>query len=63
MVNVSFVREKPLPQSPPPITEGNVIGWIRKNLFSGWLSSILTILSVLFLICLFERFYTLGLWW
>ena len=53
MVNVSFVREKPLPQSPPPITEGSVIGWIRKNLFSGWLSSILTILSVYFLyVCL-----------
>jgi len=53
MANISFVREKPLPQSPPPITESTTIGWIRKNLFSGWLSSVLTILSVYFIyVCL-----------
>ena len=53
MVNVSFVREKTLPQAPPPISESNIIGWLRKNLFSSWISSVLTILSVYFIyVCL-----------
>ena len=53
MANISFVREKSIPQLPPPISESNTIGWVRKNLFSNWLSTLLTILSVYFVyICL-----------
>mgnify|MGYP003321360963 FL=1 len=53
MSNISFVREKEIPQSPPPITESNAIRWVRQNLFSGWLNSLLTILSVYFIyVCL-----------
>ena len=53
MSSISFVREKAIPQSPPPITESNSIRWVRQNLFSGWFNSLLTILSVYFIyICL-----------
>ena len=53
MANISFVREKSIPQLPPPISESNTIGWVRKNLFSNWLSTLLTILSLYFVyICL-----------
>ncbi len=30
----------------PPVTEVGVLGWIRANLFRGWLNSILTIITV-----------------
>jgi general L-amino acid transport system permease protein len=33
----------------PPVTEVGVIGWVRTNLFKGWLNTILTIITVYFL--------------
>jgi len=39
----SYLRTKLSPNEAPPITETGVIGWIMKNLFSSWLSSILTV--------------------
>ena len=30
----------------PPVTEVGVVGWIRTNLFKGWLNSVLTIITV-----------------
>ncbi|RKT32118.1 L-glutamine ABC transporter membrane protein /L-glutamate ABC transporter membrane protein /L-aspartate ABC transporter membrane protein /L-asparagine ABC transporter membrane protein [Roseovarius halotolerans] len=44
-----FVRTEMLPEKTPPASEVGVIGWMRANLFSGWLNSILTILSLLFI--------------
>jgi general L-amino acid transport system permease protein len=41
----------------PPVTSVGVFGWLRKNLFSSWFNSLLTILA-LWLICNFA----IGLW-
>ena len=43
MIREPFVREAMLASKHPPILEGSYIGWVRKNLFNGWLNSILTI--------------------
>jgi general L-amino acid transport system permease protein len=42
----AFVRGEMLPQQEPPLTETGAIKWLRENLFSGWLNTILTILSI-----------------
>ena len=34
------------PSLPPPANERGAIGWLRHNLFSGWLNSILTLIGV-----------------
>jgi len=47
--NVAFVRHDQIPQSPPPARETGVVKWIRENLFSGWVNSILTILALYFI--------------
>ncbi len=36
-------------QVSPPINKINIISWLKKNLFSTWYNSILTVLSILFL--------------
>jgi general L-amino acid transport system permease protein len=46
MTQAAFVRTEMAPEQAPPITSSGVIGWMRKNLFDGWLNSILTILSL-----------------
>ena len=43
---VSYVRDTMLDQQEPPVTERGVIKWLRENLFSGWLNSVLTIASL-----------------
>ncbi|MBI1415621.1 MAG: ABC transporter permease subunit [Limimaricola sp.] len=42
----SYVRDKMLPQAEPPTLQKGAIKWMRDNLFSGWLNSILTIVSI-----------------
>ena len=37
------------PDQPPPVATVGVLGWLRKNLFSSWLNSIVTIVAVYFL--------------
>ncbi|MDT3686459.1 MAG: amino acid ABC transporter permease [Pseudorhodoplanes sp.] len=44
--DVSFVRQAPVAPLPPPVSETGVIGWLRKNLFSGPLNFVLTALSL-----------------
>ncbi len=44
---IGFVRETSLPPMAPPVSEAGLIKWIRQNLFSGWLNSVLTVLSLL----------------
>lgn len=46
--NVSFVRHEPIPPSPPPIAQTGAIKWVRENLFSNVINSVLTILSIYF---------------
>jgi hypothetical protein len=43
----TFVRSDMLPPQQPPLKEQGAIKWLRDNLFSGWLNSILTILGIL----------------
>ena len=43
----AFVATGDIPASPPPASEVGPVRWVRENLFSGWLNSILTILSLL----------------
>ncbi|WP_370229611.1 amino acid ABC transporter permease [Cognatishimia sp.] len=50
MSDVSFVRHDQIPPSPPPAREAGLVKWLRENLFSGWLNSILTILAVYFIV-------------
>jgi general L-amino acid transport system permease protein len=54
MSDISFVRTEMLPQQEPPATSVGVIGWMRQNLFSGWLNSIITVICAVFV------FYVLG---
>ena len=56
--NASYVRDAMLPPSPPP---SNAIGaqkWIKDNLFNGVLNSILTLLSLAFIVFLVYEFGT-----
>ncbi|MBK0329674.1 amino acid ABC transporter permease [Rhodobacteraceae bacterium F11138] len=46
---VTFVRDTMLPEKEPPLSTVGAIGWVRDNLFSGVLNSILTILSLGFI--------------
>ena len=44
--SIAFVRTSDVPPAPPPATETGAIKWVRENLFSGWLNTILTVLSL-----------------
>src|SRR5688572_21185059 len=47
---LAYVRVKPFDPLPPPLATRGVIGWLRANLFSGWLNIALTLLSVALLV-------------
>lgn len=44
---VPFVRETMLPEQVPPVAERGAVKWMRANLFDGWVSTVLTVLSLL----------------
>ncbi len=46
MRDLSFVRTKEIPPSPPPIGQSGLIKWLRENLFSNWFNTVLTIFSL-----------------
>ncbi len=48
--DVSYVRTQMLPEQSPPLSSTGVIGWMRENLFDGWLNSVLTVISVAFIV-------------
>ena len=50
MTEVSFVRTDMLPQQSPPVTAVGVIGWMRTNLFSGVINSIMTVIVGAFVV-------------
>jgi general L-amino acid transport system permease protein len=50
----AFVRTEMLPQSPPPASSVGLVGWLRANLFSSWLNTLVT------LICLAVIWYVLA---
>ncbi|MFI0394683.1 amino acid ABC transporter permease [Paracoccus jiaweipingae] len=44
---VPFLRETMLPPAPPPARQAGAVRWLRENLFSGPLNTVLTVLGVL----------------
>ncbi|WP_323785934.1 amino acid ABC transporter permease [Thalassovita sp.] len=61
MNDVSFVRTEMLQQQTPPATSVGIVGWMRENLFSGWLNSILTVVSGLFVLFVLEAILSWAL--
>lgn len=49
MSDRSFHRTEMLPEQPPPVSESGALGWLRTNLFSGPVSSITTVVTVVLL--------------
>jgi general L-amino acid transport system permease protein len=47
---MSFVRTNPTAPRPAPVFARGAIAWARGNLFAGWTASILTILSIAFVL-------------
>ena len=45
---VAYVRDTMLPEQDPPATSVGIVGWAKKNLFSSWFNSALTIVSLVF---------------
>jgi general L-amino acid transport system permease protein len=46
MSDIAFIRREIAPMEPPPMVIGGPVGWVRKNLFSGWFNIMLTAVSV-----------------
>ena len=46
MSDVSFVRTETLPEQLPPVAEQGIVKWLRENLFSSIVNSLLTILAL-----------------
>jgi general L-amino acid transport system permease protein len=44
---IAFVRMSPAPDMPPPVATTGILGWLRANLFSSILNSVLTILILI----------------
>lgn len=42
----AFVRTEMIPEQTPPLREMGAVKWLRENLFSGWLNTILTLISL-----------------
>lgn len=49
MTDLSFVRKEMLPQQAPPLSSVGLIGWMRGNLFSGPVNTVLTLVMLGFL--------------
>ena len=45
----------------PPLSTAGVIGWMRANLFDGWFNSMLTVISLLFIGWILQRFGAVDL--
>jgi general L-amino acid transport system permease protein len=42
----AIVDKKAVETIKPPVTQVGVVGWIRTNLFNGWLNSLLTVITI-----------------
>ena len=43
--SIAFVRMETIPQSPPPARQTGAPKWLRENLFSSWVNTLLTLLA------------------
>ena len=55
--SVAYVRDTMLPQQPAPSSQTGVLKWMRENLFSGWLNTVLTLAGIGLVYWLFTHFY------
>ncbi|TRW97432.1 ABC transporter permease subunit [Paracoccus sp. M683] len=55
--DVAFVRDSMIPESPPPQRQAGVVKWLRENLFSGPVNTVLTILGLLIIWYLVSHFW------
>ncbi len=55
MKTESYVRTEMLGQKAPPATTVGIIGWVRQNLFDGWLNSILTVIGAVAVFLILEE--------
>ncbi len=65
MASPLFVRNEMLPSLPPPARESGVVKWLRENLFSSALNSVLTVLAglaVLWLASFILPWLAHGVW-
>jgi len=46
MTDYSYIRTEMADSMPPPASEVGVFGWVRKNLFSSWFNTLLTLIGV-----------------
>lgn len=46
---VAYVRDTMLPPAEPPLSQIGAVKWVQDNLFGGWLNTVLTLLSALFI--------------
>ena len=56
MATESYVRTEMLPESAPPPSTVGVVGWMQQNLFSNWYNSVLTVISVAFILYVLALF-------
>ncbi|AUH66021.1 amino acid ABC transporter permease [Paracoccus zhejiangensis] len=62
---VSFVRETMIPPAPPPTRQTGALSWLRENLFSGPVNTILTLLGlaiIWFLVSHFWDWFAHSVW-
>lgn len=60
-----WMRDTMLSQQPPPRAKSGALRWLRENLFSGWLNTVLTLLgigAIYLLISHFEAWFLHGVW-
>ncbi|MGB7320814.1 MAG: amino acid ABC transporter permease [Albidovulum sp.] len=60
-----YVRDTMLPEKAPPALDSGVIKWLRENLFSGWINSLLTVLglmAIFYLLKLALPWFLNGVW-
>ncbi|KEP70760.1 amino acid ABC transporter permease [Thioclava dalianensis] len=55
--SVAYVRDTMMPQQPAPAGETGAIRWLRENLFSGWLNTVLTLLGIFAIYLFVSHFY------
>ena len=55
MADTHYVRTEMLPERDPPPSTAGAIGWMRKNLFDGWVNTLVTIVSATFILWLLGR--------
>lgn len=66
MSDIAFVRKEIVPEAPPPLAIGGPLGWMRRNLFSGWFNILMTAVSIALILLVVPpliRFYFTDAAW